>query len=34
VGLISLWVGMGRVETIKIWDGVGEKRELISYGMD
>jgi hypothetical protein len=21
VGLISLWVGMGWVETIKIWDG-------------
>jgi hypothetical protein len=24
---------MGRVETIKIWDGVGERGELISYGM-
>jgi hypothetical protein len=33
VGLISLWVGMGWVETIKIWNGVSGRRELICYGM-
>jgi hypothetical protein len=33
VGLISLWVGMGWVETIKIWNRVGGRRELICYGM-
>jgi hypothetical protein len=33
VDLISLWVGIGWVETIKIWDGMGERKELICYGM-
>jgi hypothetical protein len=33
VDLISLWVGMGWVEIIKMWDGVDGRRELICYGI-